>query len=150
MNKQRQYTLIQYINRLPPELIRYTKQYLPVSVLKTVRKIEKHEFPSNYSLCKDLNNYFYKKYIEYDIDIKMSKWRISMLERNMKQSKFSHVNIFSNDFWQPLVTSNNVSFHTEIEEYENNIKLYTFFYDHYLEYYQQSIHHLNNYKIIEI
>jgi len=150
MNKKRQYTLIQYINRLPPELIRYTKQYLPVSVLKTVRKIEKHELPRNYCLCKDLNDYFYKKYIGYDIDIKMSKWCISMLERNMKQSKLPYVNIFSNDFWQLPVTPNYVSFHAEIEEHENNIKLYTFLYNHYLEYYQQTIHHLNNYKIIEI
>jgi hypothetical protein len=150
MNKKRQYSLIQYINRLPPELIRYTKPYLPISVLKTVRKIQKHELPVNYSLCKDLNDYFYKKYIGFDIDIKMSKLCISMLERKMKQNKCVTSNIFSSDFWQSPVTSNNVSFHTEIKEHENNIKIYTFLHHHYLEYYQQSIQQLDNYKILEI
>ena len=61
---------IRYVNRMPPELIRYIKQYLPITLLKKVRRIHENEFPLNYRLCTDLNNYFYKKYIGIDITIK--------------------------------------------------------------------------------
>ena len=72
---------MRYVNRMPPELIRYIKQYLPISLLKKVRKIRKNEIPLNYRLCIDLNDYFYKKYIGFDITIKSCYWSISILKK---------------------------------------------------------------------
>lgn len=143
MNKKRQHTLIQYTNRLPPELIRYIKDYLPISVLKTVRKIQKHELPVKYSLCKDLNDHFYKKYIGFDIDIKMCKRSISML-----QHKKDFFNPFSFDFWQTPIT-NDILIHKETEAKQKCIHLYQWLLVHYQTYHNQSTIHLTNYKIFE-
>ena len=138
---------IRYVNRMPPELIRYIKQYLPISLLKKVRKIRKNEIPLNYRLCIDLNDYFYKKYIGFDITIKASHWSISILKKKELQEKMKTVNPFTFDFWQD-VFSGSPSIKSQIEAKENCIQIYQSFMDHYKEYYDQSIIHLRNYKLI--
>jgi hypothetical protein len=132
---------------MPPELIRYIKQYLPISLLKKVRKIRKNEIPLNYRLCIDLNDYFYKKYIGFDITIKASHWSISILKKKELQEKMKTVNPFTFDFWQD-VFSGSPSIKSQIEAKENCIQIYQSFMDHYKEYYDQSIIHLRNYKLI--
>jgi len=138
---------MRYANRMPPELIRYIKQYLPISLLKKVRRIHKNEFPLNYRLCIDLNDYFYKKYIGFDITIKASRWSISILKKKELQEKMKTVNPFTFDFWQD-VFSGSPSIKSQIEAKENCIQIYQSVMDHYKEYYDQSTIHLRNYKLI--
>jgi len=139
--------IIRYVNRLPPELIRYIKQYLPISLLKKMRRIHKNEFPLNYRLCIDLNDYFYKKYIGFDITIKSCYWSISILKKKELQEKSKTVNPFTIDFWQDLF-SDNLSIQNQIIAKEKSIKIYQSFMDHYKEYYDQSTIHLRNHNII--
>lgn len=138
---------MRYVNRMPPELIRYIKQYLPISLLKKVRRIHKNEFPLNYRLCIDLNDYFYKKYIGFDITIKASHWSISILKKKELQEKMKTVNPFTFDFWQD-VFSGSPSIKSQIIAKENCIQIYQSFMDHYKEYYDQSTIHLRNRKLI--
>ena len=138
---------IRYVNRMPPELIRYIKQYLPISLLKKVRRIRKSEFPLNYRLCRNLNDYFYKKYIGFDITIKSCYWSISILKKKELQEKCKTVNPFTIDFWQD-VFSGSPSIQNQIIAKEKSIKIYQSFMDHYKEYYDQSTIHLRNHKLI--
>lgn len=140
---------IRYVNRMPPELIRYIKQYLPISLLKKVRRIHKNEFPLNYRLCTDLNDYFYKKYIGFDIMIKASHWSISILKKKELQEKCKTVNPFTIDFWQDVFTCT-PSIKSQIVAKENCIQIYQSFMEHYREYYDQSVKQLHNYHIIEV
>ena len=138
---------IRYVNRMPPELIRYIKQYLPISLLKKVRRIRKSEIPLNYRLCRNLNDYFYKKYIGFDITIKSCYWSISILKKKELQEKCKTVNPFTIDFWQD-VFSGSPSIQNQIIAKEKSIKIYQSFMDHYKEYYDQSTIHLRNHKLI--
>ena len=138
---------MRYVNRMPPELIRYIKQYLPISLLKKVRKIRKNEIPLNYRLCIDLNDYFYKKYIGFDITIKASHWSISILKKKELQEKMKTVNPFTFDFWQD-VFSGSPSIQNQIIAKEKSIEIYQSFMDHYKEYHNQSTIHLRNRKLI--
>lgn len=138
---------IRYVNRMPPELIRYIKQYLPISLLKKVRRIRKSEIPLNYRLCRNLNDYFYKKYIGFDITIKSCYWSISILKKKELQEKMKTVNPFTIDFWQD-VFSGSPSIQNQIIAKEKSIKIYQSFMDHYKEYYDQSTIHLRNHKLI--
>ena len=54
---------IRYVNRMPPELIRYIKQYLPITLLKKVRRIHENEFPFQECL-KNLYIYTVQTYIQ--------------------------------------------------------------------------------------
>ena len=139
--------VMRYVNRMPPELIRYIKQYLPISLLKKVRRIRKSEFPLNYRLCRNLNDYFYKKYIGFDITIKSCYWSISILKKKELQEKGKTVNPFTFDYWQD-VFSDSPSIQNQIIAKEKSIKIYQSFMDHYKEYYDQSTIHLRNHKLI--
>jgi hypothetical protein len=147
MNNSEDRAIMRYVNRMPLELIRYIKQYLPISLLKKVRKIHEYEFPLNYRLCIDLNDYFYKKYIGFDITIKSCYWSISILKKKELQEKSKTVNPFTIDFWQDLF-SDNLSIQNQIITKEKSIKIYQSFMDHYKEYYDQSTIHLRNHNII--
>ena len=139
--------VMSYVNRMPPELIRYIKQYLPISLLKKVRRIRKSEIPLNYRLCRNLNDYFYKKYIGFDITIKSCYWSISILKKKELQEKGKTVNPFTFDYWQD-VFSDSPSIQNQIIAKEKSIKIYQSFMDHYKEYYDQSTIHLRNHKLI--
>jgi len=141
--------VIRYVNRLPPELVRYIKQYLPISLLKTVRRIHTNELPLKYCVCKDLNDYFYKKYIGFDIMIKSSHRSISILTRKEALEKSKIINPFTFDFWQDVFTDTH-SIKSLIEANKHCIQIYQSFMDHYREYYEQSVTHLHDYRIIEI
>lgn len=138
---------IRYVNRMPPELIRYIKQYLPISLLKKVRRIHENEFPLNYRLCTDLNDYFYKKYIGFDITIKSIHLSISILKKKELQEKCKTVNPFTADFWQDVFTGT-PSINNQIVAKENCIQIYQSFMEHYKEYHNQSTIHLRNRKLI--
>ena len=94
-----------------------------------------------------MNEYFYKKYIGFDITIKSCYWSISILKKKELQEKSKTVNPFTFDFWQD-VFSDSPSIQNQIITKEKCIKIYQSFMDHYKEYYNQSSIHLRNHNII--
>jgi len=140
--------LLKYINRLPTDLVRYTKAYLPMSLVRKVRKIHKNELPSNYRVCKDLNDYFYKKYIGYDVDIKNLQFNINLLKNKQVQNKRNIVNPFSLAFWKDPFT-NDSYIHTEIEKKEKRIETFEIFMNYYFHCYFHSSVHQYKFKIVE-
>ena len=70
--------------RFPPELKRLICSYIPISVLRKVRKIRQDELPKNYKIAKALNDQLYKIYYGYklDIDITPIKDRVNKYLKN--------------------------------------------------------------------
>jgi len=60
--------ILNYVNRLPIELVRYIKSYLPISILKKCRKIKLYELPVKFSIFKDITDHFHFKKMSNDID----------------------------------------------------------------------------------
>jgi hypothetical protein len=141
-------TVLRYVRYLPQDLVRYTRPYLPISLVKKVRKIRKTELPLNYRICKDLNDYFYTKYIGCDVDIKYLQFSIDLLKTKHIYNK-GVVNPFSLEFWQDPFT-NNSYIHAEIAKKELLIDNLKTTMDYYYPMYCQSTSHLNNFKIIEL
>jgi len=141
--------LLKYLKYLPTDLIRYTKPYLPMSIVKTVRKLHRNEFPLNYLMCKDLNDFFYKKYISCDIEIKHLERSITLLRKKQLQNKRNTINTFSMNFWQDPFT-NDTCINREIEKTEQQINTLTQTMGYYYPIYCQSTTHLQNFKIVEL
>ena len=112
------------------------------------KKLYQHQLPHSYRLSKELNDHFYKKYIGYDIDIKFSKWKISMIERRIYENKRHSLDI--NNFLSNPFNTSSTSLYKEIQEHKNCIEDCMFLRKHFLEYYQESTRQLNNHNIIEI
>ena len=87
--------IIRQLNRMPYDMIYTINKFLPVSLLKKLRKIHKSELPINYKLIFDLNDYLYLKYIGYDIDIKAIEFSITLIKNQLQESKRKIVNPFS-------------------------------------------------------
>ena len=112
------------------------------------KNLYQHQLPLGYKISKDLNDHFYKKYIGYDIDIKFSKWQISMIERKIHQNKCRTLDI--NDFYGHSFNTSSTSFHKKIQEQKKDIEVNIFLRKHFLKHYQQSTQQLDNYNIIEL
>lgn len=140
--------VLRYVRYLPQDLVRYTRPYLPISLVKKVRKIRKAELPLNYRICKDLNDYFYTKYIGCDVDIKYLQFSIDILKNKQLQNK-RVVNPFSLDFWQDPFT-NDSYIRRDIANKEDRIAKLKTMMNYYYPMYSQSTSHLNNFKIIEL
>lgn len=140
--------VLRYVRYLPQDLVRYTRPYLPVSLVKKVRKIRKTELPLNYRICKDLNDYFYMKYIGCDVDIKYLQFSIDILKNKQLQNKRA-VNPFSLDFWRYPFT-NDSYIRNDIANKEDRIAKLKTMMNYYYPMYCQSTSHLNNFKIIEL
>ena len=137
------------INYLPIELIRYTKPHVSKYIVKSVRKLRTHELPINYRICKGLNDFFYKKYIGYDIDIKQLERSIALLTQNRIHCKKEIINPLSLNFWQdPSITD--ACIHREIENKKQRIEILKIFMAHYYPIYCQSTTHLEKFKIVEL
>jgi hypothetical protein len=140
--------VLRYVRYLPQDLVRYTKPFLPISLVKTVRKIRKTELPLNYRICKELNDYFYMKYIGCDVDIKYLQFSIDVLKNKQLQTK-RVVNPFSLDFLLDPFAS--VSYiRRDIANKEDRIAKLKTMMNYYYPMYCQSTSHLNNFKIIEL
>ena len=148
MNTYREDTLIKYIGMLPPELVRYIKQYLPITLLKKLRRIHDIEFPLNYRLCKEMNDYFYQKYIGFNMDISSIKMNIKRLQTKKIQNKSTVFNPFSVNFWTTEFT-NDTSIDNEISRQEKNIELFQIIMNYYQDYYNHNVIQLRNYNIID-
>ena len=130
--------IIRQLNRMPYDMIYTINKFLPVSLLKKLRKIHKSELPINYKLIFDLNDYLYLKYIGYDIDIKAIEFSITLIKNQLQESKRKIVNPFSLEYWNTNSISNE-NVRQEINKREKLIKenklLYDYFYDKYIKTY---------------
>lgn len=141
--------IIRQLNRMPYDMIYTIKQFLPVSLLKKLRKIHKSELPINYKLIFDLNDYLYLKYIGYDIDIKAIEFSITLLKNQLQESKRKIVNPFSLEYWNYNSISNEYV-RQEINKREKLIKENKLLYDYFYDKYVNSTIHSQNLNIIEL
>jgi hypothetical protein len=141
--------IIRQLNRMPYDMIYTIKQFLPVSLLKKLRKIHKSELPINYKLIFDLNDYLYLKYIGYDIDIKAIEFSIILIKNQLQESKRKIVNPFSFEYWNNNSISNE-NVRQEINKREKLIKENKLLYDYFYDKYVNSTIHSQNLNIIEL
>lgn len=141
--------IIRQLNRMPYDMIYTIKQFLPVSLLKKLRKIHKSELPINYKLIFDLNDYLYLKYIGYDIDIKAIEFSIILIKNQLQESKRKIVNPFSLEYWNNNSISNE-NVRQEINKREKLIKENKLLYDYFYDKYVNSTIHSQNLNIIEL
>jgi len=141
--------IIRQLNRMPYDMIYTIKQFLPVSLLKKLRKIHKSELPINYKLIFDLNDYLYLKYIGYDIDIKAIEFSITLIKNQLQESKRKIVNPFSLEYWNTNSISNE-NVRQEINKREKLIKENKLLYDYFYDKYINSTIHSQNLNIIEL
>jgi len=139
--------IIRQLNRMPYDMIYTIKQFLPVSLLKKLRKIHKSELPINYKLIFDLNDYLYLKYIGYDIDIKAIEFSIILIKNQLQESKRKIVNPFSFEYWNNNSISNE-NVRQEINKREKLIKENKLLYDYFYDKYVNSTIHSQNLNII--
>ena len=138
--------LLTYINRLPYELVDIIHSYIPIHVAKKFRKIKKEELPTNYLICKELSDHFYKKYIGYELDINYKKRRIELLQNRNIANKSKYFNPYCFDAWKALYY-NSVTVRNEICETESQINGCNILYEYYIQYYKASTRHLYNFKL---
>ena len=141
--------IIRQLNRMPYDMIYTIKQFLPVSLLKKLRKIHKSELPINYKLIFDLNDYLYLKYIGYDIDIKAIEFSIILLKNQLQESKRKIVNPFSFEYWNNNSISNE-NVRQVINKRDKLIKENKLLYDYFYDKYVNSTIHSQNLNIIEL
>lgn len=141
--------IIRQLNRMPYDMIYTINKFLPVSLLKKLRKIHKSELPINYKLIFDLNDYLYIKYIGYDIDIKAIEFSITVLKNQLQESKRKIINPFSFKYWT-LEYFSNEYVRQEINKREKLIKENKLLYDYFYDKYVNSTIHSQNLNIIEL
>lgn len=141
--------IIRQLNRMPYDMIYTINKFLPVSLLKKLRKIHKSELPINYKLIFDLNDYLYLKYIGYDIDIKAIEFSIILIKNQLQESKRKIVNPFSLEYWNTNSISNE-NVRQEINKREKLIKENKLLYDYFYDKYVNSTIHSQNLNIIEL
>lgn len=141
--------IIRQLNRMPYDMIYTINKFLPVSLLKKLRKIHKSELPINYKLIFDLNDYLYLKYIGYDIDIKAIEFSITLIKNQLQESKRKIVNPFSLEYWNTNSISNE-NVRQEINKREKLIKENKLLYDYFYDKYINSTIHSKNLNIIEL
>ena len=141
--------IIRQLNRMPYDMIYTINKFLPVSLLKKLRKIHKSELPINYKLIFDLNDYLYIKYIGYDIDIKAIEFSITVLKNQLQESKRKIINPFSFKYWT-LEYFSNEYIRQEINKREKLIKENKLLYDYFYDKYVNSTIHSQNLNIIEL
>ena len=141
--------IIRQLNRMPYDMIYTINKFLPISLLKKLRKIHKSELPINYKLIFDLNDYLYLKYIGYDIDIKAIEFSITVLKNQLQESKRKIINPFSFKYWT-LEYFSNEYVRQEINKREKLIKENKLLYDYFYDKYVNSTIHSQNLNIIEL
>ena len=141
--------IIRQLNRMPYDMIYTINKFLPISLLKKLRKIHKSELPINYKLIFDLNDYLYIKYIGYDIDIKAIEFSITVLKNQLQESKRKIINPFSFKYWT-LEYFSHEYVRQEINKREKLIKENKLLYDYFYDKYVNSTIHSQNLNIIEL
>ena len=140
--------VLRYVRYLPQDLVRYTRPYLPISLVKKVRKIRKTELPLNYRICKDLNDYFYMKYIGCDVDIKYLQFNIELVKNKHLETKRLFNPLSLDCLLDPFASISYIR--NDIANKEDRIAKLKTMMNYYYPMYCQSTSHLNNFKIIEL
>jgi len=134
--------------RFPPELKRLICSYIPISVLKKVRKIRQDELPNNYTIAKALNDHFYKIHYGYKLDMISCESRIHYLKNQLIYTDKRFMNSFNiNDCYN--LTSKKILIQKSIKECEESMVLPGILYALYKEPYDISSQQLNTFNIIE-
>lgn len=133
--------------RFPPELKRLICSYIPISVLKKVRKIRQDELPNNYKIAKALNDHFYKIHYGYKLDMMSCKSRIHYLKNQLIYTDKRFMNSFNiNDCYN--LTSKKIEIKESIKECEESMVLPGILYTLYKESYDISALQLESFNII--
>ena len=141
--------LFYHIDRkFPPELKRLICSYIPISVLKKVRKIRQDELPNNYKIAKALNDQLYKIYYGYKLDMMSCQSRIHYLKNQLIYTDQRFIDSFNiNDCYN--LTSKKMEIQESIKECEECMVLPGILYILYKEPYDISSHQLDAFNIIE-
>jgi len=134
--------------RFPPELKRLICSYIPISILKTVRKIRQDELPKNYKIAKELNDHFYRVHYGYKLDIMSCQSRIHYLKNQLIYTDQRFINSFNiNDCYN--LTGKKMEIQESINECEESMVLPGILYRLYKETYHTSTLQLEAFNIIE-
>jgi hypothetical protein len=134
--------------RFPPELKRLICSYMPISVLRKVRKIRQCELPNNYKIAKALNDHFYMVHYGYKLDMMSCQNRLHYFEKQLLYTDQRFMNSFNiNDCYN--LTSKKLEIQESIKECEESMILPTLLYTLYKEPYDTSTLQLEAFNIIE-
>ena len=134
--------------RFPPELKRLICSYIPISVLRKVRKIRQDELPKNYKIAKALNDHFYMVHYGYKLDTMSCQSRIHYLKNQLIYTDQRFMNSFNiNDCYN--LTSKKLEIQESIKECEESMVLPGILYALYKEPYDTSTLQLEAFNIIE-
>jgi hypothetical protein len=139
--------ILNYVNRLPIELVRYIKSYLPISILKKCRKIKLYELPVKFRIFKDITDHFHLKKMSNDIDHNAMIQHLKVLKIQYCQKLNIYNSIISVSSWFKDI-KDNVKIISQIQQIERAIDTYNLSEKVVNEEYYTSIIHLNNFKII--
>ena len=134
--------------RFPPELKRLICSYIPISVLKKIRKIRQDELPNNYKIAKALNDQLYKDHYGYTLDMISCQNRIQYFEKQLEYNKQLFANTFKVGKCIDL-TSKKMEIQESIKECEESMVLPSLLYALYKEPYDISTQQLDEFNIIE-
>jgi len=141
--------VMKYIKCLPYDLENIIKNYIPISILKKVRKIRENELPRNYRIAKALNEHFYMTSIGYNLDINRVNNYIKYLERRIIHLTSQFNDTFNIHQCYQATTYKRVAKQT-LEDKKMELLLPTIMYLIHSEYYTASSHQLQSYNIIEV
>lgn len=139
--------LLNYIDRLPYELVDIIKTYIPINIIKYTRKINYNELPIKYKVLKEIMNYYDYKKMGYEIDNSAYEQHLKIL----KKQKFQKLNIYNSTISIPSWFSDikdNVNIIKQISNLEKLIDENKKNIDFSNEKYNTSRIHLKNFKII--
>jgi len=139
--------LLNYIDRLPYELVDIIKTYIPINIIKYTRKINYNELPIKYKVLKEIMNYYDYKKMGYEIDNSAYEQHLKIL----KIQKFQKLNIYNSTISIPSWFSDikdNVNIIKQISNLEKLIDENKKNIDFSNEKYNTSRIHLKNFKII--
>lgn len=139
--------LLNYIDRLPYELVDIIKTYIPINIIKYTRKINYNELPIKYRILKEIINYYDYKKMGYEIDNSAYEQHLKIL----KIQKFQKLNIYNSTISIPSWFSDikdNVNIIKQISNLEKLIDENKKNIDFSNEKYNTSRIHLKNFKII--
>lgn len=134
--------------KFPPELKRLICSYIPISVLKKVRKIRQDELPKSYKIAKALNDHFYMVHYGYKLDTMSCQSRIHYLKNQLIYTDQRFINSFNiNDCYS--LTSKKIEIQESIKECEESMVLPGILYTLYKESYDISSQQFEAFNIIE-
>lgn len=141
--------VMKYIKCLPPDMKYVIKTFIPISVLKKVRKIKENELPRNYKIAKALNEHFYMTSVGYKLDINSVNNYINFLERRLVHLNRKFNDTFNTSEFCQLTTSKIVTTNL-LKDKKADVLLPTIMYYLHNKYYANSSYQLQSYNIIEV